>query len=80
VAAKRSWRALSRILETAAADNVEDVASQSSDLAVVVRALEQPEAIETLKQEDLFAAADVVQPPWGHFRADQGCPALSFQS
>ena len=57
VAAKRSWRALHRILESATPDNVEDVASQSSDLAVVVRALEQPEAIDTLKQEDPFAGA-----------------------
>jgi hypothetical protein len=57
VAAKRSWRVLHRILESAKADRVEDVASQSSDLAVVVRALEQPEAIDTLKQEDPFAAA-----------------------
>jgi hypothetical protein len=57
VAAKRSWRALHRILSNAAAHSVEDVASQSSDLAVVVRALEQPEAIETLKGDDPFAAA-----------------------
>jgi hypothetical protein len=57
VAAKRSWRALHRILTNAAAHSVEDVASQSSDLAVVVRALEQPEAIETLKEDDPFAEA-----------------------
>ena len=57
VAAKRSWRALTRVLSTATVQDVEDVASQSSDLAVVVRALEQPEAIETLTEDDPFAAA-----------------------
>ncbi len=57
VAAKRSWRALHRVLASAAVQDVEDVASQSSDLGVVVRALEQPEAIETLTEDDPFAAA-----------------------
>jgi hypothetical protein len=57
VAAKRSWRALHRVFTNAAVQNVEDVASQSSDLAVVVRALEQPDAIETLTGDDPFAAA-----------------------
>jgi hypothetical protein len=57
IAAKRSWRALRRVFMDASAQNVEDVASQSSDLAVVVRALEQPEAIEMLTEADPFAAA-----------------------
>jgi len=57
VAAKRSWRALHQIFRNAAVHNVEDIASQSSDLAVVVRALEQPEAMETLTEEDPFTAA-----------------------
>jgi len=57
VAAKRSWRALHQIFRNAAVHNVEDIASQSSDLAVVVRALEQPEAMEALTEEDPFTAA-----------------------
>jgi hypothetical protein len=57
VAAKRSWRALHRIFKDAATLSLEEVASQNSDLAVVVRALEQPEAIETLRDDDPFAAA-----------------------
>jgi hypothetical protein len=57
VAAKRSWRALHQIFRNAAVHNVEDIASQSSDLAVVVRALEQPEAMEKLTEEDPFTAA-----------------------
>jgi hypothetical protein len=57
VAAKRSWRALRRVFLSAAIQDVEDVASQGSDLGVVVRALEQPEVIETLNESDPFAAA-----------------------
>jgi len=57
IAAKRSWRALRRVLASAPTHNVEQAASESSDLAVVVRALEQPEAIETLREEDPFAAS-----------------------
>src|SRR5262245_13889890 len=57
VAAKRSLLALTRILTSIDATEVEDVASQNSDLAVVVRALEQPDAIATLTEEDPFAAA-----------------------
>lgn len=57
VAAKRSWRALHRVLSSADINDVEDVASQSSDLGVVVRALERPEVIEKLAENDPFAAA-----------------------
>lgn len=57
VAAKRSWRALLRIIGNTDVHNVEDVASQGSDLAVLARALEQPEAIETLTKDDPFAPA-----------------------
>jgi hypothetical protein len=57
VAAKRSWRALHRVLSNAAVQDVEEAASQSSDLGVLVRALEQPEAIETLTEDDPFAPA-----------------------
>jgi hypothetical protein len=57
VAAKRSWRALHRVLSNAAVHDVEEAASQNTDLAVLVRALEQPEAIETLSEDDPFAAA-----------------------
>jgi hypothetical protein len=57
VAAKRSLRALLRILRNVAVHTVEDVASQSSDLAVVIRALEQPEAIEMLAADDPLARA-----------------------
>ena len=57
VAARRSWRVLLRILGNAAVHEIEDVASQNSDLAVVIRALEQPEAIELLARDDPFAAA-----------------------
>jgi hypothetical protein len=44
-------------LRIAGVHRVEDVASQNSDLAVVVRALEQPEAIETLAADDPLAPA-----------------------
>jgi len=57
LAAKRSFRALLRIFRDAAAHAVEEAAGQSSDLAVVIRALEQPEAIEALTEDDPFAAA-----------------------
>jgi hypothetical protein len=57
VAAKRSFRALLRIFRNAAAHTVEEAAGQSSDLAVIIRALEQPEAIETLTEDDPFATA-----------------------
>lgn len=57
VAAKRSLRALIRILRNATAHGLEEAASQSSDIAVVVRTLEQPEAIEALEAEDPFATA-----------------------
>lgn len=57
VAATRSWRVLQRILRNAAVHDIEDVASQNSDLAVVIRALEQPEAIELLAKDDPFGAA-----------------------
>lgn len=57
IAAKRSLRALVRILRNATVHDVEDVASQSTDLAVVMRALEQPEAIKSLAEDDPFAAA-----------------------
>jgi hypothetical protein len=57
VAARRSWRVLLRVLTDASAQDVEELVSQPSDVAVVARALERPEAMETLKAEDPFAAA-----------------------
>ena len=57
IAAKRSLRALLRVFRNATAHAVEEAASQTSDLEVVVRALEQPDAIESLKQDDPLAAA-----------------------
>jgi hypothetical protein len=57
IAAKRSFRALFQILQNADRSAVEDAASQSSDVAVIARALEQPEALETLTDDDPFAQA-----------------------
>ena len=57
VAAKRSWRVLLRVLTQATPHEVEELVSQPSDAAVVARALERPEAIESLKADDPFAAA-----------------------
>src|SRR5215470_2302906 len=57
VAATRSWRVLMRVLQDADARDIEELISQPSDVAVVARVLERPEAIEVLREEDPFAAA-----------------------
>lgn len=52
VATQRAVRAITRVLRNAAADAVRDAASQSTDMGVLVRALEEPEAIERLSGDD----------------------------
>jgi hypothetical protein len=59
IVAKRSFRALTRILQNADREAIEDAASQNTDVAVVARALEQTEAIETLTEDDPFAEASL---------------------
>lgn len=57
IALKRSVRAILKILREAGAEAVEEAANQSSDVGVIAKALEQPQALETLVEEDPLAEA-----------------------
>ena len=57
IVARRAWRGICRVIERAPLDVMTEAASASTDVAVLVRALEQPEAIEILKTDDPLAPA-----------------------
>ncbi len=57
VVATRAVRGVTRVIAAARPDTMAEAASESSDVGVLVWALKQPEAIETLTLDDLLAPA-----------------------
>jgi biotin operon repressor len=57
IAATRALRAVSKAIANSPIQALADAASASSDLEVVVRALQQPDAIETLQADDPLGPA-----------------------
>lgn len=57
IAATRAIRAVSKAIEKAPVEAIAQAATAASDIEVVVRALQQPDAIETLKTDDPLGPA-----------------------